>query len=268
MDIDAIFAANAPPDTPTGAIKNAPKLSSFFRKLDAIGTASMLAGLLTFPIHQANYRLEWAGRLALALGSGNTLPNPPQLRILLNDLLEKSRVNRLEDPLEDVMVSAIPTAQGDFRLLTGLWEKAAHHTESVLRAFERLPGDDQKQTALMRAYALLRISDVICERSNLAANAMGASNPRKPMRLTGAGLLANAKARVEFGWDELTAFGVSKEILAPFLLPPAAFPDLLEKALGDSKLEFQHIVQTEAGIAVIAPTNLSTASRGHLIDTA
>src|SRR3546814_4751294 len=73
MDIDAIFAANAPPDTPTGAIKNAPKLSSFFRKLDAIGTASMLAGLLTFPIPQANYRLEWAGRLALALGSGNTL---------------------------------------------------------------------------------------------------------------------------------------------------------------------------------------------------
>src|SRR3546814_12165989 len=93
------------------------------------------------------------------------------------------------------MVSAIPTAQGDFRLLTGLWEKAAHHTESVLRAFERLPGDDQKQTALMRAYALLRISDVICERSNLAANAMGASNPRKPMRLSGAGLLSNAKAR-------------------------------------------------------------------------
>src|SRR3546814_14179826 len=115
MDIDAIFAANAPPDTPTGAIKNAPRLSSFFRKLDAIGTASMLAGLLTFPIHQANYRLEWAGRLALALGSGNTLPNPPQLRILLNDLLEKSRVNRLEDPLEDVMVSAIQIGRASCR---------------------------------------------------------------------------------------------------------------------------------------------------------
>src|SRR3546814_18836733 len=80
------------------------------------------------------------------------------------------------------MVSAIPTAQGDFRLLTGLWEKAAHHTEAVLHAFERLPGDDQKHTALKRAYALLRISDVICERSNLAANAMGASNHRKPRR--------------------------------------------------------------------------------------
>src|SRR3546814_15169159 len=114
MDIDAIFAANAPPDTPTGAIKNAPKLSSFFRKLDAIGTTSMLAGLLTFPIHQANYRLEWAGRLALALGSGNTLPNPPQLSILLNDLLEQSRLNRLEEHTEDARVSLHPHPTGDF----------------------------------------------------------------------------------------------------------------------------------------------------------
>lgn len=268
MDIDAIIAANAPPDTPSGAITNTPKLYSFFRKLDAVGTASMLAGLQTFSNHQANYRLEWAARLALAAGSGNTLPTPPQLRTLLNDLLEKSRVNRLEDPLEDVMVSAIPTAQGDYRLLTGLWEKAAHHTESVLRAFERLPDDEQKQAALVRVYALLQISDLICERSNLAANALGVSNPREPMRLTGVGLLATAKARVEFGWDELIAFGASKEILAPFLLPPAAFPDLLEEALGDSKLEFQPIVQTQGGIAVVAPTNLSTAIRSHLIDIA
>ena len=268
MDIDAIIAANAPPETPAGAIENAPKLSSFFRKFDPVGTASILAGLQTFPHHQANYRLEWAARLALASGSGTALPNPPQLRTLLNDLLEKSRVNRLEDPLEDVMVSAIPTARGDFRLLTGLWEKAAHHTESVLRAFERLPDGDQKQVALARAYALLRISDLICQRSNLAANAMGVSNPRKPMPLTGAGLLASAKVRVEFGWDELAALGLSSEILAPFLLPPSQFSDMLEKALGDSDLEFRPIVQTEAGIAVIAPTNLSTAIRGHLIDTA
>ena len=105
MDIEAIIAANSPPETPAGAIENSPKLAAFFRKLDAIGTASILAGLQTFPNYQANYRLEWAVRLALALGSGTALPNQPQLRLLLNDLLEKSRVNRLEDPLEDVMVS-------------------------------------------------------------------------------------------------------------------------------------------------------------------
>jgi len=268
MDMDAIIAANAPPETPIGAIENAPKLASFFRKFDPVGTASILAGLQTFPNHQANYRLEWAARLALASGSGTVLPNPPQLRTLLNDLLEKSRVNRLEDPLEDVMVSAIPTARGDFRLLTGLWEKAAHHTESVLRAFERLPDGDLKHVALERAYALLRISDLICQRSNLAANAMGVSNPRKRIPLTGAGLLSIAKARIEFQWEELAALGVSSELLAPFVLPPSRFSDLLEKALGDSDLEFRPIVQTEAGIAVIAPTNLSTAIRGQLIDTA
>lgn len=263
-----MIAANAPPETPLAAVEYSPKLISFFRKFDAVGTASILAGLQTFPNHQANYRLEWAARLALALGSGNALPNAPQLRTLLNDLLEKSRVNRLEDPLEDVMVSAIPTARGDFRLLTGLWEKAAHHTESVLRAFERLPDDDQKDVALARAYALLEISDLICERSNLAANAMGMSNPRKPIPLTGAGLLASAKTRVEFGWDELAALGLSREILSPFFIEPTDFSRMTEKALGDSQLEFQPIVEIEGGIAVIAPTNLSTAVRGHLIDVA
>src|SRR3546814_18700344 len=90
---------------------------------------------------------------------------------------------------------------------------------------------------------------------------------RRPPRSTRTDTLLPYTTRFR-SWDELTAFGVSKEILAPFLLPPAAFPDLLEKALGDSKLEFQPIVQTEAGIAVIAPQNLSTAIRGHLNDTA
>lgn len=268
MDIEAIIAANSPPDTPAGAIENAPKLATFFRKLDAIGTASMLAGLQTFPNYQANYRLEWAVRLALALGSGTLLPNQPQLRTLLNDLLEKSRVNRLEDPLEDVMVSAVPSSRGEFRMLTGLWEKAAHHTESVVRAFEHLPDDEQKDEVLENIYALLLISEEICRRSNLATNACGVSSPRQTMPLTGVGLTTNAMARVEFGWDELTQLGITPERLAPFLLPKEKFEGLLGSALGDSALEFQPFVETRNGVTLVAPANLSTAIRGHLINAA
>ena len=268
MDIEAIIATNAPPDTPAGAIENAPKLTPFFRKLDPVGTATMLAGLQTLPEYQANYRLEWAVRLALALGSGSALPNQTQLRTLLNDLLEKSRVNRLEDPLEDVMVSAVPTSRGEFRMLTGLWEKAAHHTESVVRAFERLPEDDQKDQALEPIYALLRISDVICQRSNLAANAGGVSRPRKAMPLTGPGLLSAAKARVEFNWSELAELGIEPDHLAPFILSPERFEEPLNTALGDSALEFQPFVETQQGVALIAPANLSTAIRSHLINVA
>ena len=209
MDIEAIIAANSPPETPAGAIANAPKLTNFFRKLDAIGTASILAGLQTFPRYQANYRLEWAVRLALALGSGALLPNQPQLRTLLNDLLKESRVNRLEDPLEDVMVSAVPSSRGEFRMLTGLWEKAAHHTESVVRAFEHLPDCEQKDEALDNIYALLQISDEICLRSNLAPNACVESNPRQTMPLMGADLLIDAKSRVELDWDDLRQLGIS-----------------------------------------------------------
>lgn len=268
MDIEAIIATISPPDTPAGAIENAPKLASFFRKLDAVGTATMLAGLQTLPEHHANCRLEWAVRLALALGSGNALPNQPQLRTLLNDLLEKSRVNRLEDPLEDVMVSALPTSRGEFRILTGLWEKAAHHTEAVVRAFERLPDGAQKDVALERIYALLLISDEICQRSNLEASAAGVSSPRKAMLLTGAGLLSAAKARVEFDWNELAKLGIARDLLAPFILGCTGFKGLLDNALGDSALEFQPFVATQLGVALVAPANLSTAIRGCLINTA
>lgn len=268
MDIDAVIAANAPPVTPAGAIENASKLASFFRKFDPVSAASTLAGLQTFPEYQANYRLEWATRLALALGTGSAIPKSPQLRTLLNDLLEKSRVNRLEDPLEDVMVSAVPTSRGEFLLLTGLWEKAAHHTESVVRAFEHLPDDDQKEAAIECVYALLLISNAVCQRSNLGPNAMGVSNPRKAMPLTGAGLLSDAKARVEFTWDELAEFGISKDWLIPFILQKAEFTALLGKALGDSALEFKPLVETQTGIAIVGPTNLSTAVRGYLINTA
>jgi hypothetical protein len=268
MDIEAIIAANAPPDTPAGAIENAPKLMPFFRKLNAVGTATILAGLQTFPEYQANYRLEWAVRLALALGSGTSLPTQPQLRTLLNDLLNESRVNRLEDPLEDMMVSAVPTSRGDFRVQTGLWEKAAHHTESVLRAFERLPDDEQKDEALEKAYALLLISDEVCRRSNLSANAAGISLPRKAMPLTGAGLLTSARARVEFDWGVLEELGITPAQLSPFVLPNAKFEQLLDSVLGDSALEFQPFVATANGLTLIAPANLSTALRGYLINTA
>ena len=268
MDIETIIAANSPPDTPSGALENAPRLTPFFRKLDAVGTATILAGLQTYPEYHANYRLEWAVRLALALGSGSALPSQPQLRTLLNDLLERSRVNRLEDPLEDVMVSAVPTSRGEFRMLTGLWEKAAHHTESVVRAFERLPNDAQKEEALKFIYALLLISDAICKRSNLVANADGVSRPRKSMPLTGAGLLSAAKARVGFDWAELADLGIEPARLAPFILPPEKFEGLLDSALGNSELEFQPFVETQQGVALVAPANLSTAIRTHLINVA
>ena len=268
MDIEAIIAANSPPETPAGAIANAPKLTNFFRKLDAIGTASILAGLQTFPRYQANYRLEWAVRLALALGSGALLPNQPQLRTLLNDLLKESRVNRLEDPLEDVMVSAVPSSRGEFRMLTGLWEKAAHHTESVVRAFERLPDGEQKGEALDNIYALLQISDEICLRSNLAPNACVESNPRQTMPLMGADLLIDAKSRVELDWDDLRQLGIMPKQLVPFILQKEKFDELLGSALGDSALEFQPFVQTPKGVALVAPANLSTAIRSHLINTA
>lgn len=268
MDIDAIIAANSPPVSPAGAVAILPNLANFMHKFDAVGAASILAGLQTYPENQANCRLEWAVRLMLALASGRSLPNQPQLRMLLNDLLEKSRVNLLEDPVEDVMVSSVPTSRGNFRILTGVWEKASHHTESVIRAFEDLPNDEQKDEALNNVYNLLKISDEVCRRSNLASDIVGSSKPRKPMPISGIGLIATAKARVEFQWEALIAISITRERLAPFILPHSKFEALLESALGDSALEFQPFVETPEGVALLAPANISTAIRGHLINVA
>ncbi len=268
-DLAALLKRMAPPDAPSGAITIDPMLASAISKFDGIQLARVLGGLQTDPAYQANnVRLDWGGRLALALGTGRRHCSRDELSRLLNQRLKNARVTRLEDPIEDVSVEPICTLRGEYLIFTGTWEKAGHFTESVMTAFDLLPEGGPKDEALAQSYALLRVSDELVRRAALPRYTMGGGEPNSELKIPASKRLSELARRVLFTWGELEKEGFTAEHLAPFVFEPEHLGLLLDQIPGDSLLEFQPLIAVNEGLMVIAPANLSTAIRGRLINCA
>jgi hypothetical protein len=139
VDFQAFLDQMTLPEAPSDALARAPEMPKLVRELDAIATASILAGLQTEPIFQANFvRLDFAVRFVLAFARGRGKPRRSDLHQLLNVTLERARVTYLEDPIEDFFVEPVPTPLGDFLIFSGVWEQAAFYTETIVSAFARL----------------------------------------------------------------------------------------------------------------------------------
>ena len=180
-DIGDWLARMAPPDTPAEAEELCPELNEFTINLDPMRSAAVLAGLMTDSRFQANHiRIDFAMRLVLARGCGKRKVGHDALDRLLNHALVEARVASLEDPIEDFFTDVLPTMHGDMLLFTGLWEKAASHTECLLRAFTVLPAWGGQGSAIERAYALLRLSDALVHRSGLDRRVIGPERANQP----------------------------------------------------------------------------------------
>lgn len=269
IDIEALLARMAPPNAPVDALANSPELTQLLQNLDPIATVATLAGLQTEPQFQANLvRLEWATRLVLILARGERKPGRRDLHRLLNVVLDKARVNLLEDPIEDFFVEPVPTPEGDFLILSGTWEQAGFYTETMLSAFARLPNGEPKLDALHWAKALLRLSDALVRRADLQRRQVGSGDPKGVMNLPDQLKLNSLAKRVMFKWGELEELGFHPTDFYPFALPKGHIGELVHAAPGDSILEFRPLVCLEDGVLVTAPTNLTTAIRAHLINAA
>ena len=55
----------------------------------------------------------------------------------------------------------------------GCWEKAAIYKETVVRAFEELPEGAEKDEALQKTYALLKLNDALVRRAGLGRRIIG-----------------------------------------------------------------------------------------------
>lgn len=269
LDIEALLARNAPPETPSDATINFPDLEKSLQDLDPIATVAILAGLQTDPSFQANIvRLEWATRLVLAIARGEREPDRSDINQLLNVALDNARVNLLEDPIEDFYVEPVPTVQGDFLLLSGTWEQAGFYTETLVSAFTRLPDAEPKRDALHWAMALLRLSDALVRRAGLERRQIGGGHPAGHMELPDQDALSSLARTVMFTWQELGDLGFELPDFYPFTLPRAQTGDLLNEQPGNSILDFRPLIGLPDGILVASPTNLTTAVRALLIDTA
>lgn len=263
------LARMAPPDTPAEAIELCPELNELTIELDPMKSAAALAGLMTDTRFQANHiRIDFALRIVLARGLGRRKLGQKVLGRLLNHALVEARVARLEDPIEDFFTDVLPTTRGDMLMFTGLWEKAASHTESLLRAFAALPAWGEQGPAIERAYALLRVSDALVRRSGLGRRAIGQDHANQPLAVPSDQRLQVLAQRVRFRRADLASLQVRDSDLDPFFLASQQAQSLSETIPGDSALEARPLLRMNDGIVVAAPANISTAIRMHLINTA
>jgi hypothetical protein len=171
--------------------------------LDPVKAASTFAGLLTVPELQSNcFRLEALVHLCLAFAQGNQKPTGAFVAQLFAEF-GKGQCGRVEDPAEDVFVTLIVTPRGDFRVLEGTWESAGFFLQRIVNVVERMPREGGYEELRESIYALLALSDLVCERAGLTRYQLGNTSRLKtlPQELADAG--SAMRRIVRFSSDEL-----------------------------------------------------------------
>lgn len=115
------------------------KLTRLLADFNAKQTISICAGLLTVPEFQANTpRLESLAHLATMSCAGRRKAGIADFARWLNRNLGGSESFRVEDPAEDVFVSNIGTAAGNFRIFQDTFPSNVYYLEAILKPVEAL----------------------------------------------------------------------------------------------------------------------------------
>ena len=269
IDIEALLAQMQPPGVPEETAAESPALVNEIRQWSRTYAVSIIAGLLTDPrLHANDIRLEWLLRLVIAKAHGKRKPTRQQLSKVLNTHLVEARVERLEDPIEDVFCDHVNTAEGSYRIILGRWEAAASYTQTVYDAFVSLPESELKQSAFQAVHALLRLSDALAERSALSRDIDSAGEAAGTITVPNKERLEQLARRVRFRRDALRKLGIEPEHLASFVLKDEHFRYVAAREAGDTPLEFHPLLQEGEVITVAAPSNISVAVRAVLIGAA
>lgn len=269
FSFEELWARNQPPRMPLEAYEASPYLARLIRKLDPIKSLPLVAGLATLPEFQANFvRIDFVIRLLVSHGRGKRTITRSDLVRLINTELVKANVQWLEDPPEDFFSAFVPTVAGNFRLFTGIFEKAIAQTEAVFQAFSAFPNGNRRDGALRRVLTLMKLSDAVAERSGLGDRVLGSGHPTAALTLPSENKLRTLSKRVCFTLPDLEGLGIAIDDLRSFCLKPEESNSVSSFEAGDSNLDFLPLIETRAGIVVVAPYAISTAVRAFLIDCA
>ncbi len=269
IDVEALLARMQPPGVPEETAAASPALVNELRQWSRAYAVYIIAGLLTEPgLHANDIRLEWLLRLVIAKSIGKRKPTREQLSKVLNDYLVEARVERLEDPIEDVFCDQINTLEGSYRIILGRWEAAASYTQTVYDAFACLPENELKESALQAVHALLRLSDALAERSSLSRGIDSAGEPAGTIALPNKERLEQLARRVRFRRDALRKLGIDPEHLTSFLIKDEHFRYVTDREAGDTPIEFHPLLQDGEVITIAAPSNISVAVRAVLMGAA
>jgi hypothetical protein len=269
IDIAQLWANMTPPAYPDlsfDATNNQLQAIQAWQKTHAI---SILAGLATDPNYFANgIRLDWLLRLVISKSNGQRKPRQSEWNRVLNAGLERAKVLRLEDPVEDLFCDNIATRRGNFRVFPGQWEAAGAYTQTLLDAFVALPESEFTHETLESVYALLSLSDLVAERAGVHRFIASSGEPKGVLSVPDADVLSDLSKRVRFTKQDLGRLSVSRSALSPFCLDPSEFAHVSDRVIGDTPLEFRPLICSPNSIVVANPANVTLAIRSLLVRAA
>lgn len=244
-----------------------PDLFREIESVDPLRLAACFGALLTVPELQSNcVRLEVLTHLCFALARGRRKPTEKIIARLFKALGDGTP-GRLEDPAEDIFVSLIVTPRGNFRVLEGIWESAGFHTQRVINTLELAAKMDAAFTSLLDpVYALLRLSDLVCNRAGLPRYASGNVNPEEKLPPKILEKVKSLRGRIRFREEELMAAGISVSELVEFGFDPSARFNLSSGTIGHSALERHPVVYRNGEFYLLLPTAVTAAIRRFIIE--
>ena len=176
-------------------------------------------------------------------------------------------IGQLEDPVEDVFISNVPSWQGNARLFDGLWADNDAGVKVVVAALMRLKDEAWAETALSECMALLRLSEAVADRAKLARYTLSEGDPKTPIRIV-ASVVDAGRANVVFADAELQALGLGPLVLGTFALTRANIEALPAQTLGHTDFERRPLIPINRAIIVALPTALGAAIRRRAIEAA
>lgn len=254
----------------TGMIPlNSPELkriTGFLKKYDLKSTVTQLGGLLTAPALQANtIRIETLVHLAVAHCHGRSKPGLIEIGHWLNRQLGNTQIASLEDPVEDVFITNVETPEGNRRVFEGIWESNDYFVQVLLETLGSRSAPQECRDLLVPAFALLTLSDCVAERIGLRRWHIEPSTPKDTVRLAPVTRVADRARAVTFTDSELGALGISREVLAPFILRDEDKQALQEESTGHSSLERRPLVDFGGELVLALPPAVSPAIRRFVL---
>jgi hypothetical protein len=248
-----------------GRLFSRPDLNRRMQSLAPLAAAVSFGGLLTVPELGPNaIRIEALVHAALALGHGRGRLDGKTAAEAFRHL-GVGDCGRMEDPSEDVLVGAVRTSQGNFRVLQGIWEGSCFYLQRFLDVTEAMPGRADFDAIRSAVTALLRLSEAICERGSLRRFGLGADYPASKLpRGDVEAWLARGRI-LRFCQRDLAALGVDAAALKPFIFD-MRFPErLVDEPAGNTSLERSPLVVDGDDICLVLPTAVSAAIRYFIV---
>ena len=241
------------------------RLANFFQKHDLQSSVTQLAGLLTIPSLQANtLRIETAIHLAVANCEGSRNLRLVEMHHWLNRYLG-DKIAIYEDPVEDVFVTNVETHEGNRRIFQGIWESSDYFVQAAINTLMGHPALQECRDLLRPAFALLKLSDSVAERTGLQRWHNEPSTAQGKIGVAHVTQKADRAHAVTFSDSELDALGIKRHMLAPFILRDEDKIVLKTETIGNSSLERRPLIDFGGKVVLTLPHAVSPAIRRFIL---